>query len=128
MTRKTMVSCLFAALTAASVHADVKLEDNSKILGKWRVTAEAAGLDRDKKALNVTWDFQPDGTLMTTGEDTVGRTKEMEIAIKYSVVDGIIRKQASPGREKYEDCAVIELDGKNMILKCKYLHFFLTRK
>lgn len=128
MTRITTILGGVAALMTTFAHADVKLEDNSKILGKWRVTAEAPALDKDKKALNVTWDFKPDGTLMTTGEDTVGRTKEMDIAIKYSVADGVIKKQASPGREKYEDCAVVELDAKDMIIKCKYLYFFMTRK
>lgn len=120
---------LFAALAALSAHAEtIKLEDNSKILGKWLVTAEAPALDKQKKALNVTWDFQSNGTLMTIGEDTLGRTKEMDIPIKYSIENGVIKKQASPGREKYEDCAVVELSGRDMILHCKYLYFFLTRK
>ncbi|AEF98808.1 hypothetical protein [Methylomonas methanica] len=119
---------LCAALVAFSANAEIKLEDNSKILGKWQVTAEAAALDKEKKALNVTWDFQKDGTLMTIGEDVGGRTKQMDIPIKYSVVDGVIKKQSAPGREKYEDCRVVELSGKDMILKCKYLYFFLTRK
>lgn len=124
----TTLLSLFVALFAIAAHAEVKLEDNSKILGKWRVTAEAAALDKEKKALNVTWEFQPNGTLMTIGEDTVGRTKEMDIPIKYSVADGVIKKQSSPGREKYEDCTVVEMEGKNMTLKCKYLYFFLTRQ
>jgi len=125
----TTALSLCATLAAFSVNAEtIKLEDNSKILGKWQVTAEAAALDKEKKELNATWEFLKDGTLKTIAEDTRGRTKSMDIAIKYSVADGVIKKQSAPGREKYEDCAVVEMEGKNMILKCKYLYFFMTRK
>ncbi|OAI21561.1 hypothetical protein A1359_19250 [Methylomonas lenta] len=127
---KTIISLLslFAALAAFSANAEVKLEDNSKILGKWVVTAEALGLDREKKALHVTWEFQKDGTLVTTGEDARSGIGSMNIPIKYSVADGVIKKQTAPGREKYEECAVVEIEGNDMILKCKFLYFFLTRK
>lgn len=127
---KTITSFLALCLTLAtfSANAEIKLQDNSKILGKWRVTGEALALDKERKALNVSWDFQRDGTLMTVGEDSLGRTKEMDIAIKYRVEDGIIKKQTSPGREKYEDCAVIELSDKDMVLRCRSLFFFMTRK
>ena len=127
---KTIITTLslFAALAAFSANADVKLQDNSKILGKWKVTAESLGLEQEKKALNVSWEFQNNGTLVTTGEDTLGRTSEMVIPIKYSVENGIIRKQSTPGREKYEDCSVIELSDKDMILKCKGIYSYMTRK
>jgi len=123
----TTLLSLCAALVAFSVNAEVKLDDNSKILGKWIITHEAAALDKEKKALNVTWEFKKDGTLLAVGTDAGGRTKEMDISVKYSVVDGYIKKQASPGREKYEDCHVVEMSDKDMILKCKYLYFFMTR-
>lgn len=119
---------LCAALMAFSANAEIKLEDNSKILGKWQVTAEALALDREKKKLQVTWEFQKDGTLVTTGEDARSGIGAMNIPIKYSVVDGVIKKQTMPGREKYEDCAVVEMEGNDMILKCKFLYFFMTRK
>jgi len=125
----TTVLSLCATLAAFSANAEtIKLEDNSKILGKWQINAEAAALDKEKKELNATWEFQKDGTLETIAEDTRGRTKAMHISIKYSVEDGVIKKQSAPGREKYEDCAVVEMEGKDMILKCKYLYYFMTRK
>jgi hypothetical protein len=123
----TLLAALAVMLSISAYAQDIKLEDNSKILGKWKVNAEALGLDKEKKALHVSWDFQKNGTLLTTGEDSLGRTKEMDIAIKYSVENGVIKKQSSPGREKYEECAVVELSGKDMILKCRSLYFFLTR-
>lgn len=119
---------LMMALLAGSAQAEVKLNDASKILGKWSLTAEAAGIDKEKKALNVSWEFKSDGTLATKGEDTLGRTKEMDIDLKYSIENGVIKKQASPGRDKYEECAVVEMGERDMILKCKYLYFFLTKK
>lgn len=124
----TTLLSLLAALAAFSANADVKLEDNSKLLGKWQVTAEALALDREKKPLHVTWEFQKDGTLMTTGEDARSGIGEVSIPIKYSVADGVIKKQITPGREKYEDCSVVEMDGKEMVLKCKFLYLFMTHK
>jgi len=128
MKKTIIILSIFAALIGSSAHADVKLQDNSKILGKWKVTAESLGLDKEKKALNVTWEFQSNGTLVTIGEDTLGRTSEMVIPIKYSVENGFIKKQSTPGREKYEDCSVIELSDHDMTLKCKGIYTFLIRK
>jgi hypothetical protein len=119
------LSVIFFALSA---QADITLKDNSEILGKWDLSAEAAKLDGEKKALTVEWDFKEDGTLQTTATDSVGRTSEFKVALKYSVADGVIKKQSSPGREKYESCKVVEKDGASMVLKCKYLYFFLTKK
>lgn len=124
----TTLLSLCASLMAFSANADVKLQDNSKLLGKWQVTHEALALDREKKPLQVTWEFQKDGTLVTTGEDARSGIGEMNIAIKYSVADGVIKKQVTPGREKYEDCAVVEMEGNQMTLKCKFLYLFMTRK
>jgi hypothetical protein len=124
----TTLLSLCAALIAFSAVAEVKLEDNSKVLGKWRVNAESLALDKEKKTLNVSWEFQNNGFLRTIAEDTLGRTSEMDITVKYSVEGGIIKKQVSPGREKYEDCAVISLEGKDMTLRCRNLFFFMSRK
>ncbi|MGZ4957752.1 MAG: hypothetical protein ACXV7J_00755 [Methylomonas sp.] len=124
----TIALSLFAAFAASSANADIKLQDNSKILGKWQVTHEALALDREKKPLHVTWEFQKDGTLVTTGEDARSGIGEMNIPIKYSVADGVIKKQITPGREKYEDCSVVEMEGNGMVLKCKFLYLFMTRK
>lgn len=124
----TTLSSLLLALAAFSAQAEVKLEDNSKLLGKWQVTHEALALDREKKPLQVTWEFLKDGTLKTTGEDARSGIGEMSIDIKYSVADGVIKKQITPGREKYEDCSVVEMGDRNMVLKCKFIYLFMTRK
>ncbi|MFA5983829.1 MAG: hypothetical protein WC782_07405 [Methylococcaceae bacterium] len=120
---------LIASLALLNVaNADVMLKNEADIIGKWDLYAEAARIDGEKKQLMVEWDFQNGGVLQTTATDSFGRTKEFKTALKYSVVDGAIKKQSTPGREKYESCMVVEKDSKQMVLKCTYLYFFLTKK
>jgi hypothetical protein len=118
---------LAALFFAFSANAEVALKDNSEILGKWKLYAEALKLDGEQKAVTVEWDFKENGILTSTATDSVGRTKEMKIDIKYAVENGEIKKQATPGREKYESCKVVEKEGSKMILKCPFLYFFLTK-
>ena len=118
---------LAALFFAFSANAEVALQSNSEILGKWKLTAEAMKLDGEKKAVTVEWDFKSDGALLTTATDSVGRTKEMKIAIKYSIEEGGIKKQITPGQEKYELCNVVDKDGSKMTLKCPFLYYFLTK-
>ncbi len=127
MNRCVKILSLTALFFAFSAHAEVALKDNSEILGKWNLYAEAAKLDGEQKAVKIEWEFKSDGALQTTSTDSVGRTKEMKIAIKYFVENGEIKKQTTPGREKYESCKVVEKEGSKMILKCTYLYFFLTK-
>jgi hypothetical protein len=128
MIKKNVKLFLLAVVfLAPTVNADVTLKGDSDILGKWKVYAEAAKLDGEKKPLIVEWEFKPGGVLQTTGTDPGGRTKEMIIDLKYSVENGDIKKQTSPGREKYETCNVVEKDNSGMVLKCLYLYFFLTK-
>lgn len=127
MKRCVKILSLSALFFAFSANAEVALKDSSDILGKWNLYAEAAKLDGEQKAVKIEWEFKADGVLQTTSTDSVGRTKEMKIAIKYFVENGEIKKQTSPGREKYESCKVVEKEGSKMILKCTYLYFFLTK-
>ncbi len=127
MKRYVKILPLAVFFFAFSANAEVALKDNSEILGKWNLYAESPKLDGEKKKVTVEWDFKADGILQTTATDSVGRTKEMKIAIKYTVENGGIKKQTVPGREKYESCKVVEKEGSKMILKCTYLYFFLTK-
>jgi uncharacterized protein (TIGR03066 family) len=127
MKKTVKILLLAATFSAFSANANVQLKDNSEILGKWNLYAEAIKLDGEQKKVQVEWDFQADGTLMTTSTDSVGRTGEMKIPIKYSVENGEIKKQVSPGREKYDSCSVLEKDDSKMILKCSGMFFFLKK-
>jgi hypothetical protein len=118
---------LAALFFAFSASADVELKDSSEILGKWKVYAEAQKLDGEQKNLTMEWDFKADGILKQTATDSVGRTKEMKIDIKYYIENGDIKKQTKLGQEKYESCNVVEKDGSKMILKCQFMFYFLTK-
>jgi hypothetical protein len=119
---------LAALLFTSMAHADVALKDNSEILGHWDVSAESLKIDGEKKLIKSGWDFKNDGTLTAISTDSLGRTKEMTVVVKYSIEDGVIKKQLSPGREKYESCSVVQREGSDMILKCTNLFLFLTKK
>jgi hypothetical protein len=127
MKKNLKILSLATIFLAFSANAEVQLKDSSEILGKWNLYAEAIKLDGEKKAVTTEWDFQSDGTLLTTSTDSVGRTKEMKIAIKYSVENGEIKKQMAPGREKYDSCKVLEKDDAAMTLKCSGMFFFLKK-
>lgn len=119
---------LSALLFASMAHADVVLKDSSEILGNWIVTAESLKIDGEKKLIKSAWNFKNDGTLTAVSTDSLGRTKEMTVVVKYTVEDGVIKKQLSPGREKYETCSVAQQAGNDMVLKCTNLFLFLTKK
>lgn len=129
MKKITTILSLAALLSAGSVNAEtIKLEDNAKILGKWHVDSAAAALHKERRAQDSIWEFKNDGTILTSGKDVVsGRTGMMTIKLKYSIEDGNIKRQMSPGREKYETCGVVELSDKDMTLKCTYLYYFLSK-
>lgn len=119
---------LAALLFSATAYADVALKDSSEILGHWVVSAESLKLDGEKKLIKSSWDFKDDGTLTAISTDSLGRTKEMTVVVKYTIEDGLIKKQLSPGREKYESCSVAQREGSDMVLKCTNLFLFLTKK
>lgn len=127
MKKYVKIVSLAAFFLAFSANADVELKNESDILGKWKLYAEATKLDGEQKAVTIEWDFKSDGILKQTATDSVGRTKEMKIDMKYFVENGDLKKQKTPGQEKYESCNVVEKEGSKMILKCPFLYYFLTK-
>ncbi|HIL77762.1 MAG: hypothetical protein HOE45_09725 [Gammaproteobacteria bacterium] len=114
-------------LFSISANADVSLEDNSQIVGKWILFAESAALHKEKVELFSIWDFRKDGVIHTESEDRFGRTKTLKINLKYIVEDGVVKKQVNPGRTKMETCKVIKLEGGEMTLKCTFVFLFFKR-
>lgn len=118
-------------LLAFSVNAEdfIELKDNSTILGTWVVKAEAAALHKEKKLLQSEWTFAKNGFMTSKSKDKrMSGYGGNSLKVKYSVENGMIHKQTSPGREKYEDCKVISMEGKDMVMHCKFNYFFLTKK
>lgn len=116
-----------ALLFSVVANARVKLEDNSKILGKWNLYAEAASLHKERVDLYSVWEFRDDGIIHTRSEDRFGRTKTLVIDLEYSVENGNIKKQKAPGRSKMDTCQVEKLEGDEMILKCPFIYMFMKR-
>ena len=114
-------------LFSLSAYAEVLLEDNSKILGKWNLYAEAASLHKEKVGLVSVWDFRKDGIIHTESEDRFGRTKTLKIDLKYAIENGLVMKQKNPGRSKMDACKVIKLEGGEMTLKCPFVYLFFKR-
>lgn len=114
-------------LFSVVANAEVKLEDNSQIVGKWNLYAEAIALHKEKVELFSVWEFRKDGVIHTISNDRFGRTKNLKIDLQYEVADGVIKKQKTPGRSKMEDCKVIKLEDGEMTLKCTFVYLFFKR-
>jgi len=120
---------LATLLVASSAYAEktIPLEDNSLILGKWKLTAETPQLHLEKKYVQNEWNFRDNGVLTSTAFDPRLDGKKA-VNVKYTVEDGVIKKQIQPGRDKTENCKVVKLEGNDMILHCKYLYYILEKK
>ena len=127
--KKTIKLILLAtAFTAFTANAEetIKLEDNSKILGKWDMILETPALHKKGKKVENSWEFRNNGILAAISSDPRLDAKK-EVTVKYSIEDGVIVKQLQPGREKYEKCKVIILDKKDMTLHCKFNYYIFKR-
>lgn len=120
----TWVTLILAIyIPVSSISAEYVLSDNSEILGVWSVDAEAPKLDGPKRLLQQDWEFKRDGTLKSIAKDFRGNA---DVKLKYQIENGKIIKEIRPG--KNETCTVTEKEGNTMVLHCRNLYFFLTKK
>ncbi|MCX7088987.1 MAG: lipocalin family protein [Methylococcales bacterium] len=128
-----LLRTLLIALTmtvSVSALADVKLTE-ADILGEWKIDAESINADgSDAKELSSIWTFRNDGTMEGVSVDTNkhARISEFRAVIKYSIEDGKLNKQNSPGRSKFDLCTATEKNGPKMTLECNHIYFFMTKK
>lgn len=141
-----ILATAFIALPAQAKEKTIELTDNATLLHKWKLFAESPSLRKAGTEVNISWEFKPDGTLLTQATDSRARTGAMTIKVKYHIEDGAIQKQFKPGSDKYETCTVVDPQGeylkiqkrsgeklkikiedKHMILHCKYLYYYLER-
>lgn len=130
MFQSKILPALFLLTCAFAAQAEIKLTQ-ADLIGTWQIDAEAISLDgRGRKELNSTWTFKQDGTMEGLSADTNqhARLSQFRASLNYSVVDGKIEKQVSPGRSKMQTCAAIEKTGKTMVLECDSIFFFMTKK
>lgn len=107
--------------------ADVPLQDNKEILGKWLLESVSAGIDKPKIDENRTWEFRADGVVVTSGYN---RHLKMDDSreFKYAITDGKIKAE-DPGRPgKTVDYAVYEKTGDRLILKGGLEGFYFFKK
>lgn len=126
-----LLAIVFIAFPVNAKKAEkyIELEDNSQILGKWKIYAESPSRKkRDRKDVNIQWEFKNNGIIHAIATDTRGRTGETSINIKYSIENGAIKKQAIAGGSRYESCKVTKLEGDDMTLKCPFLYFYMKKK
>ena len=115
---------------ALTAHAEVKLTQQD-VLGAWNIESESINADNSgAKELNAVWTFRQDGTMEGYSSDTNAhaRVSEFRATLNYSIVDGKIQKQVSPGRSKMQDCTAVEKNGNKMFLNCNGIYFTMTKK
>lgn len=126
---RKIVMAAFMVL-AFSAQAEIPLTQQD-ILGSWSVDKESINRDGSAyKELATTWEFKNDGTMIGISIDSQkhARVGKFRAVLKYRIEDGKLIKQASPGRSKEETCIAIERDGPKMVLKCRNIYFFMTKK
>jgi len=126
-----LLAIVFIAFPVNAKKADkfIELEDNSQLLGTWKIYAESATRKKkDRKEVDIQWEFKNNGIIHAEATDTRGRTGKTSIDIKYSIENGAIKKQAIAGGSRYESCKVTKLEGSDMTLKCPFLYFYMKKK
>jgi hypothetical protein len=120
-------SILFAfSATAKQKEEIIELKDNKPILGKWMMYGETPQLHIPIKKVKNEWTFGRDGNISVISRDP-RMTSMQRLKVSYTVEDGVIKKQFTPGRTKTENCKVIKLEGKDMTLHCKF-NYYLFKK
>ncbi len=107
--------------------ADVYIGDVSEIAGTWQLESVAASLNKPKIAENRTWEFKPEGVIVTSGFNRhFGGTDRHEW--KFEIIDGKIVSD-NPGRPgKPLEYTLYEKTGDTMILKGGIEGFYFFKK
>lgn len=125
-----IITSLIIPLT---VNAETTLNQND-ILGKWNVNWEAnnsrgegANLGSD---IETTWAFSADGSMMSSSVDydPNARVQNFSATLKYRVENGKLIKQVAPGRSTEDSCSTVEKSGPDLLLKCRFRYYSLTKK
>lgn len=129
--RKQIFSAIALVAFSFPVLAEEVQLSKSDILGTWQIDKESVNRDgSDARGLNTQWTFREDGTMegVSQESDAHARIDSLRAVLNYSVEDGKLIKQASPGRSKMDTCVAVEKEGNTMVLKCRSIYFFMTKK
>jgi hypothetical protein len=108
--------------------------NQSDILGSWNLNWEAnnptgEGANSGSN-FETTWSFKSDGSMTSSSInfDPDTRVKNFSATLKYRIEDGKLIKQVAPGRSTEDSCAAVEMNGSDLLLKCRFRYFSLTKK
>ncbi len=116
-----------AAATDTSKRNPVKLEDAQPILGTWTLVEVAPRATGQRIPENRTWDFRPDGTLVTSGYNRHFKRNDTQ-QFKYEIKDGMIVTDL-PGRPgKQLRYRVYDMTDDSMILQGGLEGFYFFKR
>jgi hypothetical protein len=115
------------SVAATMARADIPLKDTSEIAGTWKLESVAAALDKPRIEENRTWEFRPDGKIVTSGYNRHFKTEDRH-EWTYKIVNGKIAAD-DPGRPgKTIDYSVYKKEGNELILKGGIEGFYFFKK
>ncbi|MBT7107740.1 MAG: hypothetical protein HN942_01645 [Methylococcales bacterium] len=106
----------------------------SDILGGWNVNWEANNPRGEGantgSAMETNWSFKADGSMTSSSIDfdPNARVKTFAATLKYRVEEGKLIKQVAPGRSTEDSCVAVEMNGSDLLLKCRFRYYSLTKK
>lgn len=114
--REFFALAVVLALSSATAHAEVALNDPSELYGLWKLESVSPGISKPKIAEDRTWEFRADGVIVTSGYNRIMKGND-RYEWKYKLLDGKIQAE-DPGRPgKPIDYVIYEKSGNTMILK-----------
>jgi len=118
---------LASTLLTTAANADIALKDMSEIVGSWKLESVAAALDKPQVPENRTWEFRPDGIIVTSGYNRHFKTDDRH-EWSYKIVNGKIVAD-DPGRPgRTIDYSVYKKEGNELILKGGLEGFYFLKK
>jgi hypothetical protein len=122
-----LVAAFFLLLSSAVVSAGEPFKDNKDVVGVWVLEAVARGVGKTKTEENRTWEFKPDGALVTSGYNRVTKIDD-HMSFGYRVEDGklVLIDPARPNKPQVLE--VHERTDKTMTLTGGWEGVYFFRK
>jgi len=116
-----------AAAADTAQRNPVKLEDAKPILGKWTLVEVAPRATGQRILENRTWDFQPGGTLVTSGYNRHFKRNDTQ-TFHYEIKNGMIISDV-PGRPgKQLRYRIYDMGDNTMVLQGGLEGFYFFKR
>ncbi len=81
-------------------------------------------------SIDTTWAFDADGLMTSSSVDSdpYTRVSSFSATLNYRVEEGKLIKQVAPGRSTEDSCTAVEMNGADLLLKCRFRYYSLTKK